>query len=156
MNVKKLSVHELLCLYSSIVEELRERNVIRTSNNPVADYAEYLVAQKMGLSLATSSTAGYDALNKKGIKYQIKSRRNTIHNNSKQLGVIRNLDEKKFDFLIGIIFNSNFNVIMAYQIPVDIISRYSRFSNHQNGYIFRLTGDVLNNKKVKNILSLFV
>ena len=102
MNIKKLNIRELLELYSSIMKELMGRKIIRTSNNPVADIAEYLVSQKMHLELAINSMPGYDALDKKGARYQIKSRRITTHNKSRQLGVIRNLDQNKFDFLVGV------------------------------------------------------
>jgi hypothetical protein len=155
MNIKKYETHELFGLYSSVIEELMDRKVIRTANNPVADFAEYLVAQKMHLKLAASSTAGYDALDEKGVRYQIKSRRNNDHNNSRQLGVIRNLEQDKFDYLVGIIFNRDFNVLEAYQIPHRIILSYARFSKHQNGYILQLKGEILSDILVENVTHIF-
>jgi hypothetical protein len=131
------------------------RNVIRTSNNPVADFAEFIVAEKMSLCLAANSTAGYDAVDKDGKKYQIKSRRITSHNKSRQLGVIRNLEQGKFDFLVGILFNEDFKVLEVYQIPIDTIGECAKFSEHQNGHILKLKGDVLMNIKTKNITHLF-
>ena len=92
IHTEKLSTSELLLDYVQIMDELRARNVIRTSNNPVGDYAEWLVASCLGLRLETSSTSGYDATDAASrIKYQIKARRVTKRNNSRQLGAIRNL-----------------------------------------------------------------
>lgn len=143
-----LDEKRLLSLYSDLMEELRERGVIRSSNNPVADYGEYIVARKLGLKLQTGSNKGFDAQDKKGLRYQIKSRRITPHNKSLQLGVIRNLKDKPFDFLIAIIFNSDFSMNEVYKIPFKVIKKYSRFSKHQNGNILILRGKILADHKV--------
>jgi len=150
-KLTSLGEKSLLCLYSDLMEELRNRNVIRSSNNPVADYAEYIVSHKLGLKLKTGSNKGYDAIDKKGLRYQIKSRRITTHNKSLQLGVIRNLIDKPFDFLIAIIFNNNFSINAIYKIPFKVIKKYSRFSKHQNGHILILRGEILKDPKVLRI-----
>lgn len=155
MNIEKLDIHELLSLYASVMEELMERKVVRTSNNPVADYAEYLVARKMNFKLAPNSTSGYDASDESGVRYQIKGRRITAHNKSRQLGVIRKLDQDTFDYLIAVVFDRSFDVLAVYQIPRQIISLYSRFSVHVNGHILQLRGEILNDKMVKNLTALF-
>jgi len=155
MNTKKLTDQQLLEAYSLVMEELKDREIIRTSNNPVGDFAEYLVAQKMDLKLAVSSTAGYDAKDNEGVRYQIKCRRITKYPKRRQLGVMRNLDKKDFDYLIALIFDSNFIVLEAYQIPFDIIETYARYSEHQHGHILQLRGGILNDKQTKNLTSLF-
>ncbi|HDW2598736.1 TPA: hypothetical protein RLU61_004450 [Escherichia coli] len=38
---------ELLSLHSEILTQLRSRGVIRTKNNPVGDYAEWLVSNAL-------------------------------------------------------------------------------------------------------------
>ena len=152
MSVKKLENEELLRLYNDLMEELRERELIRSSNNPVCDYAEKLVADKLNLTLERGSNKGYDAIDEKtGLKYQIKSRRLTKHNKSRQLGVIRNWDQKLFDFLIAVIFNEFFEPIEIWQIPHELIKKYSKFSEHQNGHILILKGEILGDKNVKLI-----
>lgn len=155
MNTKKLTDQQLLETYALVMEELKEREIIRTSNNPVGDFAEYLVAQKMNLKLAVSSTAGYDAEDDKGVRYQIKSRRITKHTKQRQLGVMRNLDKRDFDYLVAVLFDDNFNVTDAYQIPLGVIKNYSKYSEHQHGDILQLKGAILSDKKVKNIISFF-
>jgi len=130
------------------MEELRRRGVIRSSNNPVADYAEYFVAHKFGLTLETGSNKGFDARDKKGLRYQIKSRRITTHNQSRQLGVIRNLDENLFDYLLAILFSIDFTTNTIFKIPHDLIKKYSRFSKLQNGHILILRGNILKDPRV--------
>lgn len=135
------------------MEELRQRNLIRSSNNPVSDYAEKIVSERMNLTLQKGSTKGYDAIDEKtGVRFQIKTRRLTKHNKSKQLGVIRNLNQDLFDFLVAVIFDEYFEPQEIWQIPRDVIHLYSRFSEHQNGHILLLTGDILRDKNVKRIL----
>jgi len=87
-NWETLTVLELLRCFANILDELKERKVVRTRNNPVADYAEWLVTQQLGLSLERSSKRGYDAIDQNGKRYQIKSRRLDPTNESKLLSVI--------------------------------------------------------------------
>src|SRR5262249_35603914 len=126
------SHHELLGLYDSLMCELRTRGIIRSSNNPVADYAEWLASQALGLTLETKSTAGFDGVCVDGLRYQVKGRRRTPQNASVQLGQIRGLAERHFDFLIAIIFHSDFSVDYAGQIPHQVVIERAKFNEHTN------------------------
>ena len=89
---------ELLSLHGRLIEELRSRNVVRSTNNPTDDLAEYLFCRAFGWSQAGNSQAGFDAIEpKEGTRFQIKGRRTTRHNASRQLSAIRELGSKKFD-----------------------------------------------------------
>ena len=55
-----------------------------------------------------NSTAGYDAKDRAGVRYQIKARRLTQHNPSRQLSAIRNIDDKPFDILAGLLVSETF------------------------------------------------
>ncbi len=147
IDLEKLENGDLLQLYGRLMEKLRQRKLIRSSNNPVSDYAEKIVCKKLKLSIQGKSSKGYDAIDKKNcIKYQIKARRVTSHNKSRQLGVIRNLDQKLFDYLIAVIFDESFNPIEIWRIPRETIPKYARPSQHQNGHILILRGKVLEDK----------
>ncbi len=153
MKLNELNAEELLQLYNELMEELRERKLVRSSNNPVSDYAEKIVSEMLHLTLQKGSNKGYDAIDEKTkMRYQIKSRRFTKHNHSRQLGVIRNLDQHPFDCLIAVIFNENFEPKEIWQIPSEIISEHSKFSEHQNGHILILRGNILTAKEVKRIV----
>ena len=156
MNYKRKTDLQLFSFYAELIEELRRRKLVRTGNNPTADYAEYLVSQKLKLHLAPNSFKSYDATSSRGTKYQIKSRRVTKYNNSRQLGVIRNLKTADFNYLIAIIFNETFSCLEAYQIPKKLISKYARYSKHQNGHILILRGPILKDRQAKNITKLFI
>lgn len=151
MKTEKLNVKELLSSFVKILDELREAGVIRSHNNPVGDYAEWLVSKAFDLTLENNSKSGFDAVDVKGVRYQIKGRRPYSRNKSRQLGVIRNLDAKEFDFLIGVLFAEDFSVLEAYMIPYELVAPHSRFSSHPNGHILILNGAILSAKGVVRV-----
>lgn len=155
-DLKEFTTSDLFKYFADILDELKQRNVVRTRNNPVADYAEWLVAQSFYLSLERNSRAGYDAINNRGERFQIKSRRLDPTNKSRQLSVIRNLRNNEFDYLIGVLFEKNFTIKEAYKIPHEIIEEHTRFSKHQNGHILNLKGKILEDPKVENITQLLI
>jgi len=110
-----------------------------------------LVCRQFHLSLERSSKRGYDATDNGGKRYQIKSRRLDRTNESRQLSVIRNLEKREFDFLVGVLFDRDFTVKEAYKIPHGVIEKYSRFSEHQNGHIIQLQGELLTAAGVENL-----
>ncbi|MCJ7490585.1 MAG: hypothetical protein MUP15_00230 [Dehalococcoidia bacterium] len=151
LDLQRMATPDLLSCFARVLEELQARGVVRTRNNPVADYAEWLTSQRLGLDLAANSRAGYDAIGPNGDRFQIKSRRLASSRGSRQLSVIRNLAAKQFDYLIAIVFDNDFIVTEAYKMPHDVIGRFARFSQHQNGHILHLRGEVLNESGVENI-----
>lgn len=142
-KLKNMDERSLLKLYSELMEELRSRELIRSSNNPVADYAEKTAVEYMGLIRVTKEERGYDAVDRNRRKYQIKGRRTTRHNGSRQLGVIRDLDKKPFDYLVAVIFNEDFSVNEIWKVPYRFVKEKSRFSKHQNGYILIANTELL-------------
>ena len=133
-----LTTPQLLQYYVRILEELRAREIVRTSNNPVGDYAEWLISNQLGLTLVTNSTSGYDAIDSSGVKFQIKGRRLTPRNQSRQLSAIRNLKSHDFDYLIAVLFNEQVEVEKVVKIPHEIIGKYAQYREHVNAHILIL------------------
>ena len=146
-NLRSMNNRELLQLYSGLMEILRKRGIIRSSNNPVADYAEKIATETLELTRADKEARGYDALDQDGNKYQVKGRRITKHNKSRQLGVIRNIEEKLFDYLIAVIFDEDFTVGEIWKIAYQFVKDNSRPSEHQNGHIFQAKPSLLSGGK---------
>jgi hypothetical protein len=117
MNLKTMGIKELLKLQAWITDELKVRDVVRTKNNPLGDYTEWLVGNALGLQLQMNSKVGYDGITGNGVRVQIKGRRITPGNKSRQLSAIRKYDEKDFDDLAAVIFDENFEIIDAVLIP---------------------------------------
>lgn len=137
-----LTVSQLLSNYAANLEELRSRGVIRTANNPLSDYGELLFCRAFGWTLAGNSAAGHDAKCQNGIRYQIKARRITKHNGSRQMSALRNLDKDPFDHLAGVLVDSEFRVLKAILVPVDTVRSRSKHIEHTNSWKFMLTDDV--------------
>ena len=151
MDWSALGERELLKAYCSLMTELRQRGVVRSSNNPVADYTETLVSEALGLSLGSPSQAGYDAVDARGLRYQIKGRRLTSHNKSTQLSALRNLGQKPFDVLAAVAFSEDLSIAYGALVPVDVVGDLSRYSQHSNSHIFMFRQNVLSHPKVTDI-----
>jgi len=148
LNLRKLTILGLMRLYSKVLIELNQRGVVRTRNNPVADYTEWLVSTKLGLQLDGNSKVGYDATGEGGLRYQIKGRCISKPNEPVQLSIIRNLEKSQFDFLVAVVFNFKYSIIYGAQIPHQLVSKIAIFSQYQNGYIPILQKSILRQKGV--------
>jgi hypothetical protein len=73
VELRTLRLSRLLRLYSELLQELVRRDVCRSTNNPVADIAELLIVEALGLDRAQKSAKGFDATDSRGKKYEIKS-----------------------------------------------------------------------------------
>ena len=154
-ETKSLSTTQLLHSYVQILDELRARKIIRTANSPIGDYAEWLVVNRLGLTLKGNSQSGYDAEDSSGVKYQIKGRRLTPLNHSRQLGAIRNLNNHDFDYLIAVLFNEQVEVEKVWKIPHEIIGKYSNYREHVNAHILILRDNILSDPLVEDLTSQF-
>lgn len=136
--IQTAGVTELLILHSQIMDELREREIVRTGNAPLGDYAELLFATAFGWSLESNSSSGHDATDAAGLRYQIKSRRITVRNASRQLSAIRRLPDDTFDFLAAVLFNESYRVTKAILIPHEVVVRRAKRVEHTNSWRFIL------------------
>ncbi len=151
MQLSELTVKELLQLQAAATNELKSRGVVRTQNNPLGDYTEWLVSEALGLELQANSKAGYDGINKEGERVQIKGRRVTPTNNSRQLSAIRKYADKDFDSLAAVIFDEHFNVLEALLVPHEVVGEYASYREHVNAHILILKGPILSDPRVKSI-----
>jgi hypothetical protein len=129
-ELKDLTSPELLVMHAAVSEELRRRGVIRSSNNPVGDLAEHLFCRAFGWKQAPNSMQDADATDAARVRYQIKGRRLTTHNNSRRLGALRDLPAQGFDVLAAVLFQEDYRVLKAALIPharvVDLAKRVER------------------------------
>lgn len=149
MNLEEMDIQSLLQLQAACINELKRRKVVRTQNNPIGDYTEWLVAKTLGLELENNSKSGYDAKDRTNIRFQIKGRRITSDNPSRQLSAIRKYQEKHFDVLAAVIYDENFDVLEAWLIPHDVIGDYASYREHINAHILVLKGPILTDTRVK-------
>ncbi|HVI57750.1 MAG TPA: hypothetical protein VM619_02600 [Luteimonas sp.] len=151
MDWSQFNDKQLLGAYCSLMAVLKERGIVRSSNNPVADYTESLVSRALGLTLESQSQAGFDARGTDGTRYQIKGRRLTSHNKSTQLSALRNLAQRPFDVLAAVAYSADLTVLYGALIPIDAVAELSRFSKHSNSHIFMFRRAVLEDSRVTDI-----
>jgi hypothetical protein len=150
-NLSAASVRALLAGYASILDELRRREVIRSSNNPASDYAERLCCEAFGWTRAAKSNRGYDATDANGVRYEVKARRLSPRNASRQLGAIRSLDDGPFDYLVGVLFDEGFGVLQAAVIPIVTVRARSSYVAHTNSWRFLLRDDLWTEGGVRDV-----
>jgi hypothetical protein len=131
-------VMHLLRRQGEILAELRRREIVRTANGPLGDIAELLCARAFGWTLAENGASGHDAEDGEGLRYQVKARRLASPSASRQLSFIRKLPEKPFDQLVGVLFDSHFNVFRAALVPYAVVLARSSYVAHTNGWRFHL------------------
>lgn len=151
IGMEQLSSRQLLDLHCDVMDELRRRGIVRSSNNPVADYTEALFARAMNASLSTNSQAGFDALGADGTRYQIKGRRLTAGNRRMQLSAIRNLDGSPFDQLAAVIYDHRLCVQHAALIPIEVVRRVSKYSEYTNSHALHYRRQLLEEAGVVDI-----
>ncbi len=156
VNLSEVKVGELLRLYTEVLDELRRRGVTRSTNNPVGDYTEYLVSTRLGLTLGSNSVAGFDAVDADGRRYQIKGRRLTPQHPSTELGAIRNLPDRPFDFLIAVVYRPDFRIDYAAQVPYEVVVELATFVQHTNAYRFLMRRNILADARVTDVTSRLV
>jgi len=135
------SIPELFDMYTAIGDELRQRGIMRTSNNLVGDLAEYIFSKAMGWTLERNSKEAIDAVDPKGTRYQIKGRRLTPQNPSRQLGALRKLDTDNFDMLAAVLFNPDYSVQRAILLPCKQVLAHATYIDEHKLWKFMLTDD---------------
>lgn len=150
-DIAELPDQEVFRLWVSTLIELRRRSILRSFNTSTGDYAEWLVANALGPSLENNSTAGYDAVEPDGTRYQIKARWLATPKSSRQLGFIRDLDGDPFDFLIVVLFGPEFSVAECWQIPINVVRTHARYVAYVNGHRLIARGAVLNDPRTRRL-----
>ncbi|ACA59048.1 conserved hypothetical protein [Candidatus Desulforudis audaxviator MP104C] len=92
---------------------------------------------------------------KRVINYEIKSRRITKYNNSRQLSAIRELEHRHFDFLVGVLLNDDFSVLRACVVPHEEIKRVATYREHTNSWVVHLKDDLWESPGVKDVTLAF-
>ena len=151
-ELRSMSEVELLQTHRAVIDVLIRRGVVKTRNNPIGDYTEWLVCRRLKLRVQGNSQAAYDAIDREGIRYQIKGRCDA--SNAVQLGVIRNLDQHGFDFLVALVFNEDYSIRLAVKVSYEAVRNLARFRRHQNGHILTLNRSTVDRDGVDDILHL--
>ena len=149
MKLDTLSEVELLQIHGSVIDELIRRKVVRTRNNPIGDYTEWLVCDRLRLEIQSNSRAAFDAIDNVGVRYQIKGRRSD--DNRVQFSAIRNLDQQGFDYVIAIVYDHDYSIRFALRLTHAAVAELSTYRKHVNAHILILNEAAIDCDGVEDI-----
>jgi hypothetical protein len=142
---------ELAKAWARCMRMLRVRDLVRTANTPVGDYAERVCCDLFGLERKGFSEKSVDAVDAEGVRYQIKGRRLTPENRSRQLSAIRDIEQEPFDVLLAVFFNEDLDVQEIWSIPCEVVKEAS-FVARTNSTRFVLTQERRNDPRVRQLV----
>lgn len=143
------SLAELLALNAAILEELRQRQILRSANNPTGDLAEYYFCTAFGWRQEANSAKAFDATGDDGTRYQIKGRRLHRRNRSRQLSAIRDLEG--FDTLAALLFDDDYRILRGALIPVSVVRAQAGYIAHTNSHKFLLRDAIWDEVGVEDV-----
>lgn len=147
----RASDDEVAKAWARIMRELRNRDLVRTANTPVGDYAERICCERLGLQRMGFSEKSVDAIGADGTRYQIKARRLTPENPSRQLGALRDLDKDPFDILLAVYFDENLELQEIWSIPHAVVTE-AEFIARTNSTRFVLTPKLQKDPRITRLV----
>jgi hypothetical protein len=131
------TTQELLAQYAAILVELRNREVVRTRNAPLGDYAEYLAQRSFGGTLLPNSEKSYDLLDSSGTRIQVKAR--TVGEGVRASAKFSAFRSFGFDKALFLAFDlGTYRVEWARLVSRQEVEDVARYSPHVNGSSLRI------------------
>lgn len=168
IDIDSLDNDELLKLYSSVIKNLKKRNLIR-SGNIKGDLGEDMVVRIYNntpnlpkLQLAPEGTKNVDAISRNGERYTIK----TITYPNKTTGVFYHLnppdssehEEKKFEYLVVVSIDDDCQPVEILEATWETFLKYKKWHKTMKAWNISLTESfkescrVILQKKVNKIV----
>jgi hypothetical protein len=131
-DLQRMSFNEIFELYAQIRAWAKERG-FWGQGNIVGAFSEHLVAQALKLELMPPANPGFDARDKKGMRYQIKGLFD-----SPNLWAGWKTDEKlqAFDYLVCVIFDASGKVLRGHVVPAEIAREVAVFGAQKMWWIY--------------------
>ena len=135
--------------YSASRQGLARLGILRSERSLQGDYAEWLVAELLGLQLAPSGVQkGYDAIGSDGAKYQIKSR--VVASLTATTSFDFRTLESDFDHLIGVFFSPLLDVLGIIKAPYATVADH--VSTNTNSVRFRWNRTTERDPRIEKLL----
>ena len=157
-DIKKLKDNELIQLISpssEVIQELKERGIIRTKNI-VGELGEYYAIKYYkqlkglpNLSLAPPGVKNIDALSRNGEIYSIKCI-SSLNGTTGSFWDPKSIEEnnQKFHFLIIVILNEDYSVAKILELTWNDFIKHKKYNKRMNNYNISITNKLLNEVKL--------
>ncbi len=147
MELKEMTVFELIDLYSEVIKEMKKRGVLRT-NNVVGEIGEFYVIEKYNsdkvlsaLSCAPVGTKNINAVDKNGERYSIKSTTGNV------TGAVYGLqppgssteDKPLFEYIVICKMDDNYDLEGIYQLTWEQFVKHKKWHKRINAWNLTLT-----------------
>ena len=156
MDLSKLTEKELIELYGDCTREMKSRGIART-NAITGELGEHVVVEFYNnsndlpkLSLVDPGVQGYDAYDRKGKRYSIKTcTGNTTGGffslNDKGTQLIKN---QEFDFVIVCKLSKDFELESIYQLDWETFNKHKKWAKSIGTWNLTLTKKMIADSKV--------
>jgi hypothetical protein len=148
LELSEMPTRDLLALWAQTLRELRDREVVRTFNNPIGDIAEALVALHYGGERGSFSQASWDVKTREGELLEVKALRRTGAKTRRNLSPVRS---DGYDAVIVVIFTEDLRVDEALRVPRAVVNELFAWNEHVAGRIVRVTKELLEHPEVRRI-----
>ncbi|MDH5559282.1 MAG: hypothetical protein OEY59_00335 [Deltaproteobacteria bacterium] len=156
MNLKNIKDFDLIKLYGNLIQELKDREIIR-SKNVIGDLGEYLAIEYYNktsglpnLQFAPTGTQNIDAISRNGERYSIKS--STTNLTGVFYGLPNNeSDEKpiqKFEYVIIVKFDDNYNLTGIYELNWNQFLDLKKWHSRMKAWNISITKKVIKLSKI--------
>ena len=135
MDIHNISDEKLISLYSDIIKELKDREIIRTKN-VLGDLAEFLAIKYYcdtpglpNLQAAPVGTQNIDAISRAGERYSIKATSGSVTSifTGLQPKGSSELDRPKFEYVIICKFDDDFKLKAIYELDWDTFLKHKKW-----------------------------
>lgn len=147
-DAESRSTRGLLRDWAAIMKALRDREIIRTNNNPVGDIAEAIVADHFGGERGSFVQAGWDVLTPQGERLQVKATRRTSTSKGRKLSPIRDSD---YDAVVVVVFREDFGVDLGLRLRRPLVEELFPHNPHVNGRSISITRKLLEHPGVERV-----
>jgi hypothetical protein len=147
IDLDSLDGRELVRLFGRVMLALRERDIVRSANNPIADIAEQLVAAHYGGKVAPPNEPSYDVLAADGRRLQVKA----LRRSQKGRTTLSPLRSHDFDAVVAVTFKPDLEVEAAFYIPLAVVEEYQRWSETWKAHRLSLTKRLCADDRVTRI-----
>ncbi|WP_252974240.1 hypothetical protein [Janibacter melonis] len=154
-DLSQASARDIFTLQSRLMAELRNRGVLRTNNNPVADYSEWLVWKAIGSKpLEPNSAKSYDLETEEYGRVQVKARlvSSPVRRGQLQCSPFRSTG---FDFAALVLLSDiDYSVVSAVLLPLDAAAEQWSWNNYVRGWRLHMNDKTMRHDRAHDITDL--
>ena len=147
VDLEALDDREIVRLFGRVMLALRERDIVRSANNPIADIAEQLVAAYYGGTIAAPNEPSYDVLTANRRRLQVKA----LRRSQKGRTTLSPLRSPDFGAVVAVTFKPDLEVEAAFHIPLAVVEEYQRWSDTWKAHRLSLTKRLCADARVTRI-----